>query len=297
MLGIGRLRHRSLAPWAAEHSEASPKGRASLSFLVFLSLVVFLPLFSFAADGNFNQEQLARIDKTKTEFSFVVLGDTRDSYGRFDKVVESLNSKELLFIVINGDFVSHGEEEEFVYFLGLIKKVKSPLLTVIGSHEIERYAKYNYRKFFGSTYYSFSVGKSYFIILDDSDDYCIDMEQFLWLERELKKAKEYKQRFVIMHVPLYDPRAGAYEQVIGHSLLNLDCAKELNDLFDFNLVSQLFCSHIHGYFRGAWRRTPYIITGGGGTALHGFGSEHFFYHYIKVNVSKDKVDYEVVRLE
>ena len=36
--------------------------------------------------------------------------------------------------------------------------------------------------------------------------------------------------------------------------------KKLNKLFDKYHVTTLFVSHIHGYFKGTWSQTPYIIT-------------------------------------
>lgn len=50
---------------------------------------------------------------------------------------------------------------------------------------------------------------------------------------------------------------------------DLDFAKKLNRLFDENNVTMLFVSHIHGYYRGVWGRTPYIMTGGAGAELAG----------------------------
>ncbi len=97
-----------------------------------------------------------------------------------------------------------------------------------------------------------------------------------------------------MHTPLYDPRKGDYK--IGHSLQNSNFAKELNDIFDANNITMLFVSHIHGYYKGIWGKTPYFITGGGGVRLAGSNPEHFFYHYIKVQVSDTGVQFDVIKL-
>ncbi len=55
----------------------------------------------------------------------------------------------------------------------------------------------------------------------------------------------------------------------------------------------IFSSHISSYFRGVWQKTPYIITGGAGAPL----KENSFYHYIKVIVDGDKIEYKVVKLD
>jgi hypothetical protein len=81
-----------------------------------------------------------------------------------------------------------------------------------------------------------------------------------------------------------------------HGLKDPVQAKMINDLLDGYDVTMLFTSHIHGYFKGTWRKTPYIITGGAGAELVGTNPADYFYHYIKVNVSDSGVTYEVVKV-
>jgi len=166
---------------------------------------------------------------------------------------------------------------------------------VAGNHDAEGEGKEFYHEFFGAFYYSFTIGDSYFIVLDDTNEKDIDSMQMVWLKDEFRKSQDFKNRFVFMHVPLFDPREG--ELKVGHSLSNLSFANYLKDLFDDNNVTMLFCSHIHGYFRGIWGKTPYIITGGAGAKLGGTDEEHYFHHYIRVNVSRNGVEYEVVKLK
>jgi len=115
-----------------------------------------------------------------------------------------------------------------------------------------------------------------------------------WLKGELEKSRTYQNRFVFMHVPLYDPRAD--KQGLEHGLKDPAQAKAINDLLDRYDVNMLFASHIHGYFKGTWGKTPYIITGGAGAELVGTDSADYFYHYIKVNVSDSGVTYDVVKV-
>ena len=171
-----------------------------------------------------------------------------------------------------------------------------PYTTLFRSnHELRELGRANYYELFGRFYYSFAVGNSYFIILDDANKKNLGPWQMDWLKNELSKSQIYKYRFVFMHVPLYDPRKGDCK--MGHSLGDLAFANELNNLFDKNNVTMLFVSHIHGYYTGIWRKTPYIITGGAGAELAGSDPQHYFYHYIKVNVSDSGVKYEVVKLK
>jgi len=244
---------------------------------------------------DWNYHKLQKIDHSKTEYSFAVFGDNKNSAKTFENLISRINSEnDVHFAIDLGDLVYDGEEEKFRFFLEQVSLLDTPLLTVFGNHEAKEKGRAVYYDTFGKFYYSFYVGNSYFIILDDSNKEDINDEQFHWLKEELKNSQSYKNRFIFMHVPLYDPRMGAYKE--GHSLEDLSFANKLNELFDKQNVTMLFVSHIHGYYKGVWGKTPYIITGGAGAELAGSNPEHYFYHYIKVSVNSDSVNYEVIKL-
>ena len=250
---------------------------------------------SFPWISDWNYRNLARIDKAKEEFSFAVFADNKNSINTFDRIIRQVNKDNLLFAIDIGDLVYDGEREKFRFFIEQIEKINRPFLTVIGNHELKENGRASYYDLFGRFYYSFTVGRSYFIILDDANEKNIDPWQMDWLKNELRESQNYKYRFVFMHVPLYDPRQGYLKE--GHSLKDIAFARRLNNLFNKYKITMLFCSHIHGYWQGKWQETPYIITGGAGAELVGSNPEHYFYHWIKVNVSDQKVSYEVVKLK
>jgi 3',5'-cyclic AMP phosphodiesterase CpdA len=266
-----------------------------ISVLLFAGGIKIHSVLTAPNISDWNYHQLQKIDNSKTDFSFVVFGDNKNSVKTFDNLVARLNKEDILFAIDDGDLVYDGENEKFRFFINQIKNLNKPLLTVLGNHEIKENGRAVYYDIFGLFYYSFSINNSYFIILDDANEKNLNDEQFAWLKKELKVSQNYKNRFVFMHVPLYDPREGDYKQ--GHSLEDINFAKKLNNLFDENNVTMLFCSHIHGYYKGVWGKTPYIITGGGGAELAGSDPEHYFYHYIKVNVNNSDIKYNVVKLK
>jgi 3',5'-cyclic AMP phosphodiesterase CpdA len=248
------------------------------------------------SDRNFHQ--LRKIDKSRVNFSFAVFGDNKNSVRTFNSLISRLNKEDILFAIDDGDLVFDGEREKFRFFLDQIKKLDKPLLTVLGNHEARGEGRASYYELFGPFYYSFAVGDSYFIILDDSSEEGLDDAQFAWLKNELKISQKYKNRFVFMHVPLYDPRnKNSEEKYFAHALKDKKFARKLNKLFNRNNVTMLFCSHIHGYFHGVWGKTPYIITGGAGAELSGTDPAYYFYHYVKVSVSDGSVNYKVVKLK
>jgi len=243
---------------------------------------------------DWNYCQLKKIDKTKEAFSFIVFGDNKNSGKIFNDLIKRLNEEDVLFCIDNGDLVFVGREENFELFIKQAKRLNKPLLTVIGNHELMLNGRGNYYKIFGPFYYSFTIGDSYFIVLDDANGRNLDPWQMDWLKSELEKSYKYKYKFVFMHIPLFVPEKKLKR---SDALRDLNCARELNALFDRYNVTMVFASHIHAYYKGTWGKTPYIITGGAGAELIGANPLHDFYHYIKVIVLPDGVRYEVIKLK
>ncbi|NIA07681.1 MAG: metallophosphoesterase [Actinobacteria bacterium] len=268
---------------------------AALVLLLLAVAIKIHSVLSFPCISEWNYHQLGKIGKTQNEFSFVVFGDNKNSLTTFENLIGKVNEEDTLFAIDVGDLVYDGEKEKYRFFINQIMKLDKPLLTVLGNHDIREQGRANYYELFGKYYYSFAVGNSYFIILDNANERNLDSFQFDWLKNELERSQSYKHRFVFMHVPLYDPRRAGKQ--MGHSLKDLAFAKELNELLDRNRVTMLFVSHIHGYYRGQWGKTPYIITGGAGAELAGSDPRHYFYHYIKVDISQQGVEYQVVKLK
>jgi len=244
----------------------------------------------------YNETELAKIkstDHNQTHFSFVVMGDNRDGDRIFQKIIARTNREQnLSFLIDNGDLVPYGREAEYRNYFDMIQASTHPIISIIGNHEIPLHGRKRYKQMFGKTSFAFAYGNSYFIILDSAKKR-VGHKKMAWLRRELQHAQHYTHRFVLTHVPLYDPRKGAYAR--GHSFKDLDNARKVNDILDRYHVTMLFASHIHYYHRGQWHQTPYIITGGAGAPLKHY-SRDGFYHYIRVVVEGANVRYEVVKI-
>jgi 3',5'-cyclic AMP phosphodiesterase CpdA len=231
-------------------------------------------------------------ESNNKKFSFVVIGDNRDGDDIFKKIIKKINQTKIDFIINNGDLVSHGFEYEYKKYLEIIKKSKIPIISCIGNHEIPFYgSKSNFRKYIGKPYFSFSYKNAYFIFLDNANKERVSYKQMKWLKKELKKSKKFKHKFVFLHVPLYDPRKGYLKK--GHSMKDKSNAKELNKLFDKYKIDMIFCSHIHTFIQGYWRKTPFVITGGAGAPN---GRDEGFFHYIKVKINKKNIKYKLFQL-
>lgn len=259
---------------------------------------------------NWNFHQMQRIPKEGKKFSFAVMGDNKNSFSTFQTILQDLNAKadQLAFAIDIGDLVFDGEQEKYRVFYNQIKNEKLPFLVGIGNHDIREEGRAIYYELFGPFYYSFTVGNSYFIVLDDANMACLDPPQMVWLKQQLLAAQSYSHVFVFLHVPLLAPGEtlpGPLGTKPGKELLRLlkyhpsladkQQVGELLTLFREYHVTRVFASHIHGYFTGDWEGIPYTITGGAGAELIGTDPEHYFYHYVVVHVNGDQVTTSIVR--
>jgi serine/threonine-protein phosphatase CPPED1 len=266
----------------------------ALLLLVLITTIAAISSFYYPKVSDWNNQELQKINKSSGNFSFLIFGDNRDSVETFNELIDNVNKENVTFAVDNGDLVSRGDMTNFGFFLKQIERSNKPFITNIGNHELNDNSEANYQKIFGPSYYSFADNNSYFIMLDDANGKNVDTQQMSWLEQELQKGQGYKYRFIVMHVPLYDPRGNGSEE--GHSLEDLSNAQELQNLFDQYNVTMIFASHIHGYYEGVWGKTPFIISGGAGAELEYPDPQHNFFHYIKVDVSDQGVSYNLVKL-
>ena len=259
------------------------------------SLIVF-PNPPALRDWNFGcLKKIAAENNQPGAFSFAVFGDNKNSISVFKKLIEKINDDDVVFSIETGDLIDNmfDGESEYRTYVEQIKRLKKPLLVIPGNHETEG-SSCAYNRLFGRLYYSFAFGDAYFLALNGSHEEGLGPQQYAWLKEELKKSGHFKYRFVFMHIPLYDPEAGEYQT--GHSITDKNVSEKLNTLFDDYRVTMVFTAHVHGYYAGKWHKTPFTITGGAGAELGGTDPNHFFYHYIKVNVSGDGVSYEVKKV-
>lgn len=263
---------------------------------VFLSLCIFLAAASpvFAREWN-NKKVAASLSGHSGDFSFLVVGDTRGPNSRFPEVLAAMKKeKNVLFTVHLGDIVNYAVEEEYrTMFFGLVGDYPGPMLIIPGNHERYKDDRADlFRKYFGSPiYFSFILGENQFIFLDNSVDKALDREQLHWLRGVLKEDPSLRNRFVFMHTPMEDPR----KRKTPHAMTNTTLIAELREIFDEGKVTMVFTGHIHSHYSGRWGKTPYTITGGGGSPLYGKDPNIAFHHFIRVNLEKGVPRYEVVR--
>ena len=209
--------------------------------LIFLSAGIQISHFSLSIppSGEWIAENINAINVTPEKgYTFAVFGDNQNSHVTFSKILEDISHDPSIgFAMGLGDLVFNGETEKYQDFLSQIRKgMKIPLLTAVGNHELYGNGRGLYYELFGPYYYSFSLGKDYFIVLDTGNKQRLDLWQRQWLEKELKNAENASHRFIFMHTPLYDPRQG------HHHCLWKQEADSLLELFKKKQRVPYFCS-------------------------------------------------------
>lgn len=166
------------------------------------------------------------------------------------------------FVFLNGDMTSNISDEELIISMYLKSAAKSlngniPLFASRGNHELRGRDAIRWMDYFatptGTPYYSFSIGKFFFVVLDacedkpDSDiEYSGIVASSQYLKRQEKWLKEVlaseecrnaEVRIAFCHVPpetkgWFGP-AQLCERLVPH--LNKAC------------IDAMFCGHIHGW--------------------------------------------------
>ena len=239
--------------------------------------------------------------------NYVILGDSRDGYETFDRIIAQVNALKPAFVIDNGDLVFSGKPNQYRIFDQMITGISTTVCTTLGNHDIRGNGRETYVKLYGPEYYSFDFGDNHFIFLDSSRGYAekkaIPDEQYAWLERDLQKAQG-KRIYVISHVPPTDPRSGvkpneieaytdkvkqeggfverkleAYseDETIDHGFRDKQEAQRFEDLMSQYKVATVYVSHIHSYYDYTKDGVRYIISGGAGAELL---TQNSYYHYL-----------------
>ena len=262
-----------------------------ISLLVLAYLEVWEPLSPLPA-REWNVTNLKEINVADpTNFSFAVFGDNQNSKFVFDNLLRLIDHDPgITFAIGLGNSVSRGNIEKYNYFIEQAEdNLGIPLLTTMGDRELKARGPDLYHDVFGPAYYSFHIGKNFFMVLDDASIEELDlMQKNGWLEKTLGESQQYDTRLVFMHMPLYDPRGTKYNECLPE-----ESSERLMKLFLKYRVTHIFAAHIHSYLEGRWNGIPYAVTGGAGAKLRGTDPDHNFFHFLKVTINEGNVTVQV----
>jgi Icc-related predicted phosphoesterase len=231
------------------------------------------------------------------DLRFAVYGDVRHGRSVMEKIVGEIEKDgNYYFVACTGDMVpetSEGNYESFSKSV-LLNWRKTPMIFVPGNHDVhdDNGARATlYRKFLGATHYSFAVGDTLFVTIDNADSDVYDSE-YQWLEDTLKAQRaQYAHLMVFMHIPPFDLRTGDEHE----HCMEPEKGDKLFALLKQYKTTALFCGHIHAYEEWNKDGMPVYVTGGGGADLSGSGPDAFN-HYLEVVIHGGRVSVTVHRI-
>lgn len=271
-------------------------------FLILLPFV-FLSLTrpSEAYSSTLYEQSLRMLEKNLQEalpddFTFIVLGDSRDNDEVFKKILSYAALFKPLFILHGGDTVNTGSEKRFSHFLDIIEHAipDVPIFVVMGNHDLTYNIKNDegekiFREKIAPLNYVLNMKKiDMKIIALDNSLYELTTAQLNYLEEQLTTKK--KNKFVFMHVP---PQTQKWQ----HSRCFSKGAERLMQIMGEKKVTAAFFSHLHLYAEDEIQGVKYFITGGAGAPLHdkiAFGEPTN--HFIVVRIKDGNATTEVFRI-
>ncbi|MEW5944578.1 MAG: metallophosphoesterase [bacterium] len=228
----------------------------SVVVLAILSLLVsFATAKEYGLPKRLLTDEIARLGPgpENGDFTFVVMGDTRDGFAMFRYMIELANRMNPAFIVDVGDLVhSGGDNEQYLRYYEDIKRSRVPFFSVIGNHENEAPGGLErYKEMFGEPDFYFDYGGARFIALDNAaDGYKITDAQFGWLEKLLQTDKI---KFIFMHAP---PKTHVWTEAMER-----EPSERFMKMVEKYKVRKIYFGHVHAFDRLRRGNTDYVMTG------------------------------------
>lgn len=230
-------------------------------------------------------------------FAFAVISDTQGNPKVSGAVAKHAWALRPNFLLHPGDLVSTGTVKSqwldhfFLSMKPLFERIA--FFPVLGNHERDARFYYDYMSLpTPEYYYTFSYSNAQFFLIDSNREVGPGSEQFLFLERELKKSSA-QWKIVCYHHPAYSSDENDYGDTWSGPSSRGDLrTRKLVPLFDRYGVDIVWNGHIHSYER-TWplredratspgNGTVYMITGGGGGGLETPGPiRPFFQNTVK----------------
>jgi len=205
------------------------------------------------------------LEAEKKQTSAIILSDVHGRASFVGSLLDKVEWNKTDFVILNGDFINDFEDDKELYDVldtcVSIFAENKPIYTVRGNHEtrgIKARELKQYLHFPGDKYYyTFSSGRTFFIVLDsgedkpdsdieyhgrnDFDEY--RKEQAIWLSKivESEDFKMAEQKIVFMHIPPYYPEGG-WE---WHG--TLESRKNFVPILNKAGIDLMLCGHRHRY--------------------------------------------------
>ena len=272
--------------------------------------------YTVAIGGAVARGEFATAPQAGAPFSFVVLGDSRDSTGSHHRVVARVRDEVVDFILGTGDIVGEGHKEaDWQTFFEVERDLlaHTVLYPSLGNHDRQGRGRTadNYRKYFSlpenspdpERYYAFTYGSARFLILDSNSNSFALTDQTQWIEEQLQAARldpQIRHVFVSMHHPPFSVSLHGGQAELREAW---------TPLFEKYQVAAVFSGHDHVYSRAERSGVRYFVSGGAGAPLYprkarssriDVQATQYFErvnHYLKLHVYGDLIEVTAIRAD
>ncbi len=161
-------------------------------------------------ERNLNAKNILKIQmhSTRDTLKFILTGDSQRFYEELEVFVTHVNRLEKIgFVVLNGDITDFGLNKEYRLVNDRLKKLNIPYLGIIGNHDMLANGRVLYNEMFGPENFSFFSNNNKFICLNTNSREVGNngtVPNIPWLSLQLRLDSNYRNAFVIGHVPPFD---------------------------------------------------------------------------------------------
>lgn len=280
--------------------------------------LVFTFLVTLGLAGKLSAQVKKELSSSGKPFFFIQLSDpqfgfmdsNRSITGEIEamnKAVKIINRLKPAFIVVTGDLVNDSKDEKQIKaYQQIIARVDPsiPVYAVPGNHDIGMLDSSNieaYRKHFCNTCFSFRYKNCAFIGLHSNvmknEDKEREEAQYKWLEKELKKAKRKKFKFVFTHHSIF--LKDINEKTNYSNLSPAMRTKYISLLKKYN-VNAVFAGHLHDNAYGKTGDLEMVTIGAVGKPLgKGYQGmnvvkvypEHYSFQYMALDEFPEEITF------
>lgn len=222
-----------------------------------------------------------------------VYGDCRQFAKIHRRICASIAARSPQVVVVTGDLTNHPDDPKLWGNFKDITHVlrdRFPFLTAIGNHDADPSNAHYLREMnLEKTYYERKIGDFHLFVLDSTGVFK-DREQLNWFEKAAEASRAKHKIAIFHHPPFVLDRKRMAEAP--------DVRANLHPLLVRLKFCGAFCGHQHAFYYTRRDGIPYVVTGGGGSALGDLDTSleapgdlsRSIYHFVGLRVQGPRVE-------